>query len=233
MDPMSPAAPAAGADAPDWIVLKFGGTSVSRRHRWDTIGRLMKRRADEEGARVLVVVSALSGVTNELQAICDGHADVAGTHARIAALVHRHEDFAEELGVGSGVLTERLAALIALGDDERAAAGELSWQAEVLAQGELLSSTLGVAYLQTQGLDVGWTDSRDWIQARPMPNQNEWSKRLSASCDYTGDAGLRARFDADGPALRIAQGSSPARPMAARRSSGAAVPTRPRRISAP
>ena len=74
---MTPAAPAAGADAPDWIVLKFGGTSVSRRHRWDTIGRLMKRRAEEEGARVLVVVSALSGVTNELQAICDGHADAA------------------------------------------------------------------------------------------------------------------------------------------------------------
>ena len=66
---MSPSAPAAGADAPDWIVLKFGGTSVSRRHRWDTIGRLMKRRAEEEGARVLVVVSAVSGVTNELQAI--------------------------------------------------------------------------------------------------------------------------------------------------------------------
>ena len=63
-----------------------------------------------------------------------------------------------------------------------------------------------VAYLRTQGLDVGWTDSREWIHARPMPNQNEWSKRLSASCDYTGDAGLRARFDAAGPALRIAQG---------------------------
>ncbi|TNJ33666.1 bifunctional aspartate kinase/diaminopimelate decarboxylase [Arenimonas terrae] len=203
---MSPAPPVAGADAPDWIVLKFGGTSVSRRHRWDTIGRLMKRRADEEHVRVLVVVSALSGVTNELQAICDGHADPAGTHARIGALVHRHEDFAGELGVDPGALTERLAALIMLGDDPRAAAGTLDWQAEVMAQGELLSSTLGVAYLRTQGLDVGWTDSREWIHARPMPNQNEWSKRLSASCDYTGDAGLRRRFDAAGPALRIAQG---------------------------
>lgn len=203
---MSPAAPVAGAAAPDWIVLKFGGTSVSRRHRWDTIGRLMKRRADEENVRVLVVVSALSGVTNELQAICDGHADVAGMHARIAALVHRHEDFAAELGVEPAAMLDRLAALIALGDDPRAATGALDWQADVLAQGELLSSTLGVAYLRTQGLDVGWTDSREWIQARPMPNQNEWSKRLSASCDYTGDAGLRARFDAAGPSLRIAQG---------------------------
>ena len=60
-----------------WIVLKFGGTSVSRRHRWDTIGKLAKKRAEETGARVLVVVSALSGVTNELQAVCDGHADAA------------------------------------------------------------------------------------------------------------------------------------------------------------
>ncbi|KLD77479.1 hypothetical protein Y886_15620, partial [Xanthomonas hyacinthi DSM 19077] len=65
-----------------WIVLKFGGTSVSRRHRWDTIGTLAKKRAEETGARVLVVVSALSGVTNELTAIADGSADSA---QRVAA----------------------------------------------------------------------------------------------------------------------------------------------------
>ena len=205
---MTPAAPATGADAPDWIVLKFGGTSVSRRHRWDTIGRLMKKRADDDGARVLVVVSALSGVTNELQAICDGHADADGTAARVAALVQRHAEFArEELGLDAdAVLGERLAALQALATDPRRAAGELAWQAEVLAQGELLSSTLGVAYLRTQGLDVGWTDSRDWLSARALPHQNGWSRWLSASCDYAGDAALRARFTAAGPALRIAQG---------------------------
>jgi diaminopimelate decarboxylase/aspartate kinase len=60
-------------DAP-WVVLKFGGTSVSKRTRWDTIGRLAVRRRGE-GARVLLVVSAVSGVTNALQAIIDGHAD--------------------------------------------------------------------------------------------------------------------------------------------------------------
>ena len=55
-----------------WLVLKFGGTSVSKRERWDTIGRLAAERAANEHARVLVVVSALSGVTNELTAIADG-----------------------------------------------------------------------------------------------------------------------------------------------------------------
>ena len=205
---MTPAAPAAGAVAPDWIVLKFGGTSVSRRHRWDTIGELMKRRASEEGAKVLVVVSAVSGVTNELQAICDGHADAAATAARFAALALRHREFcADELGLDPDlVLGERLAALQSLADDPRRASGDLAWQAEVLGQGELLSSTLGVAYLRSQGLDVGWTDSRDWLAARALPNQNDWARRLSASCDFEGDAALRARFDAAGPALRIAQG---------------------------
>ena len=71
--------PSATPASDRWIVLKFGGTSVSRRHRWNTIGKLAKQRADEQGARVLVVVSALSGVTNELTAIADGAADSAET----------------------------------------------------------------------------------------------------------------------------------------------------------
>ena len=75
---MTPAAPAS-----DWIVLKFGGTSVSSRSRWDTIGRLMRERAEQEQARVLVVVSALSGVTNELQSIIEAHADAADVARRL------------------------------------------------------------------------------------------------------------------------------------------------------
>src|SRR5690606_40785596 len=80
---MSAASPAQDAAQGGWIVLKFGGTSVSRRHRWDTIGKLAKQRAEATGGRVLVVVSALSGVTNELTAIADGSEDAA---ARVAAL---------------------------------------------------------------------------------------------------------------------------------------------------
>ena len=42
--------------ADPWVVLKFGGTSVSSRARWDNIGRISADRARE--SRVLVVVSA-------------------------------------------------------------------------------------------------------------------------------------------------------------------------------
>src|SRR3546814_20999119 len=77
-----------------WIVLKFGGTSVSRRHRWDTIGRLPNQRAADSAARVPVVVSPLSGATHELQAIAEGAPDRA---ARASAPVHRTYAFPRHL----------------------------------------------------------------------------------------------------------------------------------------
>jgi diaminopimelate decarboxylase/aspartate kinase len=194
----------------DWIVLKFGGTSVSRRHRWDNIGRLMAARAREEGCRVLVVVSALSGVTNELQALVDRRNDAAAVAAGVAALRERHLAFCGELGIGAEAagfdrIQARLAALAALQADPRRCSDDLGWAAEVLSQGELLSSALGVAYLASQGLAVEWRDARDWLQAISLPNQNDWSRRLSVSCRYQGDPGLRARFG-DGARLLITQG---------------------------
>ncbi len=187
-----------------WIVLKFGGTSVSRRHRWNTIGELAKKRADETGGRVLVVVSALSGVTNELTAIADGAAD---SRERVAALVARHSAFLAELELGQEVLAARLAALQALLDDPRAAHRPLDWQAEVLGQGELLSSTIGAAYLRGNGLDFGWMDARDWLHAQPpAPNQSAWSQRLSVNCQWQGDAGFRQRFAAQPTRMLITQG---------------------------
>ena len=191
--------------APDpWIVLKFGGTSVSRRHRWDTIGRLAKKRADEQGARVLVVVSALSGVTNELTAIADGAADSA---ERVAKLEQRHREFAVELELDvDAVLGTRLAALRDLLADSRVAARSLDWQAEVMAQGELLSSTLGAAYLKSQGLDFGWMDARHWLQASILPNQSAWAQRLSVSCATAPDQDWRRAFAAQDCAMLLTQG---------------------------
>ncbi|MGH8250536.1 MAG: hypothetical protein ACREVI_07525 [Steroidobacteraceae bacterium] len=41
-----------------WIVIKFGGTSVSSRANWDHIARIVRER-EEEGSRVLVGHSVL------------------------------------------------------------------------------------------------------------------------------------------------------------------------------
>lgn len=202
---MSPVSPASDR----WIVLKFGGTSVSRRHRWDTIGRLAKRRAEEhsvegQDARVLVVVSALSGVTNELTAIADGAADSV---ERVEKLEQRHRQFLAELELDAdAVLGERLSILRALATDPRAVERTLPWQAEVLGQGELLSSTLGAAYLRASGLDFGWMDARNWLQAAVLPNQNAWSQRLSVSCSPLASAEWGEGFRQQPARMLLTQG---------------------------
>lgn len=186
-----------------WIVLKFGGTSVSRRERWDTIGALAASRVDT-GHRVLVVVSALSGVTNALGAIADGAPDAV---ERAEALIERHRAFAVELGLDpDAAVGARLDALRSLVADPRAFTRTLDWQAELLAQGELLSSTLGAAYLRSRGLDFGWCDARDWLQAVGLPNQNDWTRRLSVACRREVAGDWRTRFDAQPGGMLLTQG---------------------------
>ena len=46
-----------------WVVLKFGGTSVAGRAQWDIIAGLARER-QADGFRVLLVCSAIAGVTN-------------------------------------------------------------------------------------------------------------------------------------------------------------------------
>ncbi len=191
-----------------WIVLKFGGTSVSRRHRWDTIGRLADQRAKDNDARVLVVVSALSGVTNVLQSVADGNvANGKEIDTQIAALIERHRMFCADLDLDAdAALGERFAALRALGNDSRTTTRSLDWQADVLAQGELLSSTIGAAYLRAQGLDIGWSDARDWLSAVSLPNASAWAQRLSVNCEYQGIDDFPQRFAAQSSRVLISQG---------------------------
>ncbi len=198
------------ADGGDWIVLKFGGTSVSQRARWDAIGaRIDERRA--EGARVLVVVSALSGTTNALQALADARADREAVAGAAATIAERHRDFAHALDLDPAeCIAEPLADLAALVDDPRRAlpaesAAGLCWEAEVLALGERLSSALGRAYLASRGIQITLCDARRWLRSTPLPNQTAWAQRLSANCAISSDAHWRAGFALQGDVL-ITQG---------------------------
>ena len=198
--PVSP-----GAAGAPWIVLKFGGTSVSRRARWDTIGSLAAARKSG-GANVLVVVSAVSGVTNALQALIEHHANADERSARADAIATLHHDFAATLDLDAdAVVGDLLATLGALADDARAGTGALDWQADVLALGELFSSRLGSAYLQSQGLDLRWSDAREHLRAIVLPNASPWSNRLSVNCDTRSDAVWRANYATQGELL-ITQG---------------------------
>jgi len=195
----------AAAPVPGWVVLKFGGTSVATRPGWNNIARLVRERR-AEGFRVLVVVSALSGVTNALQSLIDCARRGESLDGAVAALVDRHLAFARELDLASAPgLHEWLSRLAALAAAPRDGGNDFSWQAEVLALGELMSSALGAHFLDAQGLQGEWLDAREFLHAVPLPNASDWAAWLSVNCRCAPDRETQAALARRSPVL-ITQG---------------------------
>jgi len=188
------------SDAP-WVVLKFGGTSVATAERWRTILQLASvRRA--EGNRVLVVVSALSGITDALKGLCACAESERG--AAVAKIVERHRALVAQMQLdGVEGVEHWLASLQDLMHD--AAPDRLVWQAAVQAHGELLSSSLGAAFMSANGLATGWLDAREALHARELPFLNERARILSAQVLAEPDPALSARLATAGEVF-ITQG---------------------------
>lgn len=188
-----------------WIVLKFGGTSVSSRSCWNTIISIA-RQHHEAGKHVLIVVSALSGITDALKGIIEVRADREEMQRRYLDIVMRHQALFDELALSNrnamqGWLT-KFNSLINTSETTR---NFLPWQAEVLALGELLSSTLGVAYLNTCELNAYWLDARDYLTAQPLPHQSQWANYLSASVPVSPDLTVAQQLASKGEVF-ITQG---------------------------
>jgi diaminopimelate decarboxylase/aspartate kinase len=184
--------------------MKFGGTSVATLPRWQNIRELVaSRRA--EGARVLVVVSALTGITDALKQLCkEGDRDRRGE--AVKAIVQRHYELLEHMQLAlPETLGDRLDDLAKLADEGVATLGELAWQAQVQAHGELMSSALGAAFLSHSGLHTRWLDARDCLAAVALPNQNERTRLLSSMVEAKPDPALNARLAALGDVF-ITQG---------------------------
>ena len=179
-----------------WVVLKFGGTSVSTAANWRNIAAIVRARLDE-GLRPLVVHSALSGITDRL----DGLLAVAvkgGATSALDEIEQRHAALAHDLGIA---LPEAIARQLA--DLRQTAAGlalvgEASdrIRARVLASGELMATQLGAAYLKAQGLDVDWIDARTALRAEEKAGRHEKASMLSATCNFAPDAKLQQRLAA-------------------------------------
>ncbi len=175
------------SDHAPWAVLKFGGTSVATAPRWRTIADLARARV-EAGFRTVVVVSAVSGLTNRLQSLIDRDLSTAELTAETEAIRAQHLQLIAELGLSPPAAPlgwlDRLAALAQQAPQRRR---DFRWQAELLSMGELISSSLGAAYLAATGLRCGWLDARQWLKAEPRPNQSDWARWLSVSCATKGD----------------------------------------------
>jgi diaminopimelate decarboxylase/aspartate kinase len=177
-----------------WIVLKFGGTSVSSAANWRNIADVVRARI-ASSLRPVVVHSALSGITDRLEALLADAA--AGTHlAALAQIEARHRDLARSLGIELGGEFERFMQELSQMAGGLAAGREPSdeLRARVMAMGELLSTSLGSAFLNAQGIATTWADARQVLRAHNRPGATRKSILLSSTCDFAPDAALQARW---------------------------------------
>src|SRR5271167_1187531 len=179
-----------------WVVLKFGGSSVSSASNWRNIVGVLKERL-AAGLRPVVVHSALSGITDRLESLLAAAA--AGTYTNVLAEIETvHRDLASVLSI---VPDERFETFIThLRDLAAGAAGSRDisdrLRARVMAMGELLATSLGASYLNAQGVRAAWVDARAVLRAERRHAGTSGAGFLSATCDFSPDAQLQAQWRA-------------------------------------
>lgn len=181
-----------------WIVLKFGGTSVSSEENWENIVSIVRDRLND-GYRVFLVHSALSGISNRLQQLIDT-ASSDNSDEVVDEIVRRHRALADEIGLDAGELLggefedlKQLAKGISLVEE-----ASYNVQARLMALGELMSTRLGASFLEKKEIDVRWKDARTMLKSIPVKNASMKSLILSAVCDTTEDESLQKDLGSEG-----------------------------------
>jgi len=190
--------------ASDWIVLKFGGTSVSSLTNWRNIAKVAAARR-AEGARVLIVHSAVTGITDRLEKLLSAARGEA-QEEELKSIEERHRRLAEELGIPLGPACERQLAELRQIAAGIALIGEVSdrTRARVMSSGELLATELGARFLRSQGLAVDWADARTMLLAEER-GASAKAGILSATCSFAPDAALEERLASLAPVV-VTQG---------------------------
>lgn len=184
-----------------WIVIKLGGSSTASKDCWENALRAIEGHRDA-GLRVLVVHSALAGVTDLLESALAASAAQRG--ALMEALRERHRLMADALGVklnaGLGLYLQEVESR--LGEDD---AGHPKQRARVLASGELMASELVRELFASKPWDASVLDARDWLRSDDAPGCSVASRYLSAVCDTTPGPDWRDALAAQ-PGILVSQG---------------------------
>ncbi|MCH2448822.1 MAG: bifunctional aspartate kinase/homoserine dehydrogenase I [Gracilimonas sp.] len=152
------------------FILKFGGTSVATAQNLKKVQTIIKKYS--ESHKVIAVVSALGGVTNQLQECATLAANGNDTYKEVLEHIEkRHLELCNELlpvKERNSTLTQ---AKLLLNDLEDICRGvflirELSPRSldHILSYGEVLSAAIISDYLKASGLDTGLFESTKFIK---------------------------------------------------------------------
>ncbi|MEO0576444.1 MAG: bifunctional aspartate kinase/diaminopimelate decarboxylase [Pseudomonadota bacterium] len=180
-------------NASGWVVLKFGGSSVASAENWPLIeARLRERQA--AGLQVLVVHSALKGVSDALQAALHSAAMGNDDDGYIDAIESQHVTLGQALGVDAASVIgndiDEVRQLIAGVRLIREITPRIS--ARVMALGEIMATRVSHAFLSAGGLAIQWHDARALLTS--TADVRERRHYLSASCSAEPQPALHEKL---------------------------------------
>jgi len=152
------------------IVMKFGGTSVANADRIHQLIEIVRNRSLE--GPLVVVVSAISGITNLLEEACQKAANKNEAYrSTLDTIIRQHEEcigsFPFSPAISSDLIDQIREPLNRLGIICRGLSlvGDLTLKtkAHIMSFGELLSSRIIRAAMESSGLNAELIDSRDLI----------------------------------------------------------------------
>jgi diaminopimelate decarboxylase/aspartate kinase len=195
-----------------WLVLKFGGSSVSGKKQWQAIESVARNRLNQ-GYRVLLVCSAIKGITNALQELADKAS--SRDFSMIAKILLRHRQLSVKLDFDIEDLlaqtAKQMTTIVENIADAENDIGRYSAVASLLAIGEWLSTHIGERYLARK-LEIEWVDAKTALQATaedPLHVRRTW---LAARCGGGADSALQKQWQLK-PRLLITQGFVAAHPQ--------------------
>ena len=145
-------------------VLKFGGTSVGSAARMKDVAKLIC-----DGEQKIVVLSAMSGTTNNLVEIADYFykGNTSGALEKINILENKYYDVAQELYSSSAKVSEADKIILSHFDFLRSFSKSVFTVFEekaILAQGELLSTAMFQLYLEETGVNSELIPALDYMR---------------------------------------------------------------------
>jgi aspartate kinase len=168
-------------------VFKFGGASIKDAPAMMNVGNIIGRH---KNLQLVVVISALGKTTNALEEIAQAFfkKDIPEAHRRIAALEKQHDEIAKALIRDSGnevfrELKKQFDLLRNTLEYYKPEQFDFLYD-QVVAMGELFSTRIMAAYLQSIGLQAVWLDARSVVKTdanyrEPKINWEETREKIT------------------------------------------------------
>ena len=179
------------------LVMKFGGTSVGSAERMqDVLSIVKKAKSNNKGAAPLVVLSAMSGVTNSLVKAADRAVarDLKAALAEVQSIRQKHDEAIDQALGDDAAFAKKVKQSLDSHFDELEVIlkgvsylGELSKRSvdAISGMGELLSSKVVAAIAEHEGTPSTWVDAREVMVTddtfgRAMPLSEEIEKNAQS-----------------------------------------------------